>query len=95
MEKELDRKFVSQDKKIAIIIDNYPAHPKVDDLKALALILLRPNTTLKTQPMRQSAIRTLKEYYHYTLIKRYITSTDGGRSSTCNMLEVMTLLTAA
>ena len=49
--KEVDRKFTSQDRKIALIIDNCSAHPKVDGLKALELIFLPPNTKSKTQPM--------------------------------------------
>ena len=32
---ELDRKYAAQDRKIALIVDNCPAHPKVDGLKAI------------------------------------------------------------
>ena len=51
--KELDRKFAAQDRKIALIVDNCPAHPIVDSLKAIELIFLPPNTTSKTQHMDQ------------------------------------------
>ena len=89
--KELDRKFAAQDRKIALIVDNCSAHPIVDGLKAIELIFLPPNT-LKTLPMDQGVIRSLKAFYHHSIIKRYFTSIDGGRS---NMLEAITLLTAA
>ena len=94
--KELDRKYAAQDRKIALTVDNCPDHPKVDGLKAIELIFLPPNTTSKTQPMDQGVIRSLKAFYHHSIIKRYITSIDGGRSPTnVNMLEAMTLLTVA
>ena len=94
--KELDRKYAAQNRKIALIVDNCPAHPKVDGLKAIELIFLPPNTTSKTQPMDQGFIRSLKAFYRHSIIKRYITSIDGGRFPTnVNMLEAMTLLTVA
>ena len=94
--KELDRKFAAQDRKIALIVDNCPAHPTVDGLKAIELNFLPPNTTSKTQPMDQGVIRNLKAFHRNSIIKRYITSIDGGRSPTkVNMLEAMALLTAA
>ena len=67
MVEEVDRKFVSQDKKIALIMDNFPANPKVDGLKALELNFLPPNTTSKTQPMDQSVIASLKASYCHSL----------------------------
>ena len=95
--KELDRIFAAQDRKIALIVGNCPANPIVDGLKAIELIFLpRNNTTSKTQPMDQVVIRSLKAFYRHSIIKSYITSIDGGRSpSKVNILEVMTLLTAA
>ena len=81
---------------ITLIVDNCPALPIVDVLKAIKLIFLALNTTSKTQPMDQVGIRSLKAFYHHSIIKRYITSIDGGSSPTkANMLELMTLLTAA
>ena len=41
--RELDRKFAAQDRKIALIVDNCPAHPIVDGLKAIEVIFLTPN----------------------------------------------------
>ena len=76
--KELDRKYAAQDRKIALIVDNCPAHPEVDGLKAIELIFLPPNTTSKTQPMDEGVIRSLKAFYRHSVIKRYITSIDGG-----------------
>ena len=91
--KELDQKFTAQDRKIALFVDNRPIHLIVDGLKAIELIFLSPNTT---QPMDQDVISSLKVFYRHSIIKRYITSIDQGRSPTkVNILEVITLLTAA
>ena len=46
--------------------------------------------------MDQGVIKSLKAFYRHSIINRYITTIDGGRSPTnVNMLEAMTLLTAA
>ena len=93
--KELDRKFAAQDKEIALIVNNCPAHPIVDGPKVIELIFLPSNTTSEKQPMDQGVIRSLKAFYRHSILKRFITSIDGGRSPTkVNMLEALTLLTA-
>ena len=94
--KELDQKFAAQDRKIALIVNNCSAYHIVDGLKVIELIFLPPNTTSKTQSMDQGLIRSLKALYHRSIIKHYITSIDGRKStSKVNILEAMTLLTAA
>ena len=94
--KELDRKFAAQDKEIALIVNNCPAHPIVDGPKAIELIFLPSNTTSEKQPMDQGVIRSLTAFYRHSILKRFITSINGERSLTkVNMLEALTLLTAA
>ena len=94
--KELDQKLAAQDRKITLIVDNCLAHPIVDSLKTIELIFAAPNTTSKKQPMYQGIIRSLKAFYHHSVIKPYITSIDRGRSpAKVNMLEAMTLLNAS
>ena len=94
--KELDQTFAAQNRKIALIVDNCPAHPIVDGLKAIELIFLPLSRKSKREPMDQGVIRSLKAFYSNSFIKRYITSIDGERSPTkVNMLEAMTLLIAA
>ena len=46
--REIDRNFLAGKRKIALIVDNCPAHPKAEGLKAIDLICLPPNTTPKT-----------------------------------------------
>ena len=61
--KQLDRKFLAQNCKVAFIVDNCPAHPHVPDLTAIDLIFLSLNTTSVTQPMDQGVKRSLKAKY--------------------------------
>ena len=51
--REQDRKFERQGRKIALIVDNCPAHPQIANLKAIHLVFLPPHSTSKTQPMDQ------------------------------------------
>ena len=67
--KEVDRKFASQGRKIALIIDNSPTHPEVDGLKAFELISLPPNATSKKLFLDQGIISSLKVYYRHLLIR--------------------------
>ena len=50
---ELDVKFQKENRKIALIIDNCPAHPTTADLSNVKLIFLPPNMTSVSQPMDQ------------------------------------------
>ena len=40
--RRLDEKFHVEGRKVALIIDNCPAHPNVDNLKAMELVFLPP-----------------------------------------------------
>ena len=58
--RQLDNKFVTKGRKIALIIDYCPAHPRIDNLQAVELIFLPPDKTSKTKPVDQGMIRSLK-----------------------------------
>ena len=49
--RELDRKFASEGRSIASVIDNCPAHSHIENLKSIKLFFLPPNTTSSTQPI--------------------------------------------
>ena len=57
--RKTDKKFVSEGKKVALVIDNCPAHPQIENLKLMKLSFLQPKTT-QTQSTDQSVIHTLK-----------------------------------
>ena len=74
--RELDRKFQREDRKIALIVDNCPAHPDINDLKAIELVFLPPNTTSHTQPIDQGVIWSLKSKYKILSVRRIITALE-------------------
>ena len=94
--KELNKKFEKENCKIVLIVDNCPAHPIVDGLKAIELVFLPPNTTSKTQPMDQGVIRSLKAKYCRKIIKQLIRTVDMKKKlPQTSILDVMQLLQSA
>ena len=64
--RELNRKFAFERRNIAFVIDYCPS---IDDLKAIKLYFLPPNTTSKTQPTDQGVIHSLKAKYRKNVRK--------------------------
>ena len=54
--KELDKKFEKENRKVILIVDKNPG-----SLKTVELVFLLPNTTLKTEPMDQVVMRSIKK----------------------------------
>ena len=72
---------------------DYPAHPNVDNLKAIQLVFLPPNTTSKTQPMDQGVIRALKAFYCTNFVRPQIKYVDEGKTiPKINILQAMRML---
>ena len=55
-----------------MIIDNCPAHPEVDGLKAMELKRLPPNTTSHTQPMDEGVIKSFMAYIYIYISRPWI-----------------------
>ncbi|XP_065651003.1 tigger transposable element-derived protein 4-like [Hydra vulgaris] len=90
--RRLDAKFNAEGRKVALIIDNCPAHPNVENLKAIELVFLPPNTTSKTQPMDQGVIRALKTFYRTNVVRRQIKYIDVGKTTpNINILKAMSI----
>ena len=90
---KLDTKFGAEGRKIVLIIDNCPAHPNVDNLKAIQLVFLPPNTNSKTQPMDQGVIRALKAFYRTNVVRRQIKYVDEGKTTPkINIVQAMRML---
>ena len=77
--KEIDRSFGKKKRKIALIVDNCPAHPHVEKLEWVELIFLPPNTTSKTQPMDQGVIRSLKAKYRKLAVQKHLEQLEEGK----------------
>ena len=74
--RDVNKTFQAEWRKVALIIDNCPAHPIIENLSRLKLVFLPPNTTSVTQPMNQGVIRCLKAHYKKRLVKLILHSLD-------------------
>ena len=91
--RKLDTKFDAEGRKIVLIIDNCPAHPNADNLKAIQLLFLPPNATSKTQPMDQGVIRALKAFYRTNVVRRQFKYVDEDKTTPeINILQAMHML---
>ena len=92
--REQDKTFERQNRKVLLIVDNCPAHPKIGGLKAIELCFLPPNTTSITQPMDQGVIRSLKAKYRSRITHRIIEAIDANKSiPNVNVLDAMKMVT--
>ena len=89
--REQDRKFECEGRKVALVVDNCPAHPNAANLKAINLVFSSPNTTCKTQPMDQGVIRATKAYYRASVVHNYIDAVEKGKAApNISVLDAMT-----
>ena len=63
----------AKERKVALIIDNCPVHPEIENLSHVKLIFLPPNTTSVIQPMDQGVIRSLIAHYRKRLVRAILT----------------------
>ena len=68
-------------RKVAMIVNNCPAHPRVDSLRATEPIFLLPNTTSHTQPMDQGIIKNLKSFYRNQVIMKQLATAEKKNST--------------
>lgn len=86
---KLDKTIQNQNRKICMIVDNCPAHPKVKGLKAIELTFLPPNTTSHTQPMDQGVIKNLKTHYRKQVILRQLQAADKKEELQITILDAL------
>ena len=88
--RKLDTSFRDQDRNVALMIDNSPAHPEIKNLTNINLIFLLPNTTSVLQPMDQGVIRSLKAHYRRKIVRLCIKSVDKNKQlPKINILQAM------
>ena len=71
--RKLDQKFRLEGGKIALLIDNCPAHPSVFDLTNVQVVFLQPNTT---QFYNRWILRSLKIYYQGRVLRQLCRALD-------------------
>ena len=53
---DFDREMLLKGRKVLMLVDNCPAHPVIQGLRAVELLFLPPNCTSVLQPMDQGII---------------------------------------
>ena len=77
--RKLDSSFRAQSRKVALLIDNCPAHPEIKGLTNINLIFLPPNTTTVIQTMDQGVMRGLKAHYRKKAIRLCIKAVESNK----------------
>ena len=85
----------NEGRKIALVLDNCPAHPTIQGLTHVKLVFLPPNTTAKSQPMDAGVIRCMKAHYRKLLAKEQLVAHDLKLPFTISVLDAMRLLKEA
>lgn len=86
--RKLDRRMRLEGRKIALLVDNCPAHPTLE-LQNIELVFLPPNTTSVTQPMDAGVIRSLKYHYRYILASKRLQASDSESTFEWNILDAI------
>ncbi|GBO35289.1 hypothetical protein AVEN_29363-1 [Araneus ventricosus] len=71
-------------------MDNAPAHPDVETLKAknITCISMPPNTTAILQPMNQAVIESLKRRYRKKLLSKFLfEGNDDEEDAACSIVQ--------
>ena len=74
--REMDRKFVSERRKVALVTYNCPACLQIENSKSIKLFFFKPITTSQTQPMDQGVIYSLKTQYRKNDVRKIIRSVE-------------------
>ena len=91
--RQQDEKFENEGRKVALVIDNCPTHPVIENLKSITLYFLPPNTTSALQPTDQGIIWSLKSKYRTCIIQKVLATIDQGKQlPVIFILEAMKVL---
>ncbi|XP_067686985.1 tigger transposable element-derived protein 6-like [Haliotis asinina] len=87
---KLDQSMRRQNRKVLLLIDNCPAHPRVPNLKNVTVAYLPPNTTSRIQPMDQGIIASLKSNYRKQKMADLISAYDKKEKYEVTLLSAVT-----
>jgi hypothetical protein len=92
---KLNKRFKAQHRRVLIVVDNCPAHPKITNLESITLAFLPPNATSRLQPCDMGIIKNLKVKYRRLVTKRLIDSVEKKVDCEINILHAMQMLRSA
>lgn len=88
----LDRRFVAEKRNILLVLDNASSHFELENLGAIKLLFLPPNTTALAQPLDQGIIRSAKHHYRKNLLRRMLLAMESGKMYVIDLLGAVHLL---
>ncbi|XP_065218086.1 tigger transposable element-derived protein 6-like [Planococcus citri] len=74
--KSLDQTMMKKSRRILLLIDNCPVHPKDVVLKNIELKFFPANATSRLQPLDQGVIKVTKQKYRRRVVERYLAEID-------------------
>ena len=69
---EIDQQFTKERWNIVLLVYNCLAHPTIDNLVSIGLIILPPNTASRLQPIEQGVFRSLKVHCRALTVRKLI-----------------------
>ena len=80
---KLNRKFVFENRKVILFLDNATCHPELmdDKFSNIKIVLLPKNTTSRLQPLDASIIRNFKVKYRKSLVKYVLSRINDNASA--------------
>ncbi|XP_014451818.1 tigger transposable element-derived protein 4 [Alligator mississippiensis] len=94
--RDFDAEMHTQKRRVALIVDNCPAHPaSISGLKAVQVVFLPPNTTSHSQPMDSGVIKTFKAHYRRLLMSKILLAMDAKECFKPDVLMAVQLIKQA
>ncbi|GFY56426.1 tigger transposable element-derived protein 6 [Trichonephila inaurata madagascariensis] len=89
----LDKRFLPENRKVTVIIDNCTAHPSIV-LESMRHIVLPRNTRI-LGPCDQGIIQNMKYFYRKQLLRKYLFAIEADEDSSINLLDALHILHSA
>ncbi|KAI6661427.1 Tigger transposable element-derived protein 6-like [Oopsacas minuta] len=86
--RKLNNSMRFDDRKIAMILDNFSGHPNLN-LSHIKLFFLPPNTTSMAQPMDAGIIKNLKHHYRGFLVRKRLLAIDSETGFKLDLLQAL------
>ena len=85
----IDTRFIKDNRKVCLMIDNCQAHPKIltRQLCNIKISFLPRNTTPVIQPLDQGVIKNFKLFYREKIVMRILCNLEAGINKDINLIE--------
>jgi hypothetical protein len=98
MTSDIFKQYVSKwnellkNKKKLCLVDNCPAHLRIENLSNIKLVFFPPNATSVLQPMDTGVIKSFKAYFRQFLVLQLIDRQEQGLNDKVSILDAIYLI---